>query len=61
MRTEHSQDKQKHSPQTDRAAEEAKKKRLQEDLDSELADTFPASDPPSSTQPAPHPGTPQRN
>jgi hypothetical protein len=37
------------------------KKQLDDDLDRELADSFPASDPPSVTQPAPKPGGPERD
>ena len=33
---------------------------LQEQLDRELEDTFPASDPPSVTQPGVKPGAPER-
>lgn len=36
------------------------KKRLDDELDEELADSFPASDPPSVTQPAPDPGASHR-
>jgi hypothetical protein len=35
-------------------------KRRQERLDRELEDTFPASDPPSVTQPGVKPGAPER-
>ncbi|PZR91523.1 MAG: hypothetical protein DLM68_03235 [Hyphomicrobiales bacterium] len=37
-----------------------RKKRLDRELDRELADSFPASDPPSVTQPGIIPGGPER-
>ena len=37
------------------------KKQIDNKLDRELADSFPASDPPSLTQPAFKPGGPERN
>ena len=41
-------------------ADRAKPRELEEDLDRQLADTFPASDPPSVTQPALRVGFPER-
>ena len=40
--------------------EKVEKKQLDHDLDRELAESFPASDPPSLTQPAPRLGGPFR-
>jgi hypothetical protein len=37
-----------------------KQTRLDRELDHELADSFPASDPPSVTQPSVKPGAPER-
>lgn len=49
-----------HESQTRESLTKHQKEELDDELDRELADSFPASDPPSMTQPAPKPGSPER-
>ncbi|MGB6174798.1 MAG: hypothetical protein WBF43_00305 [Methylocella sp.] len=50
----------KAKPKTDKKPKERSAKDQQKQLDRELADSFPASDPPSVTQPSVKSGAPER-
>ncbi len=56
---ENLKDKSPKNPTKDSLAEKEHEE-LDNELDRELEDSFPASDPPSMTQPAPKPGGPER-
>ena len=58
-RNENLKDKSPKNPTKESLAEKEHEERDNE-LDRELEDSFPASDPPSMTQPAPKPGGPER-